>query len=162
MESSLNTDDLPLETNQPHRETVWPHSRMPRSWSHGGSRRVYWCLGLGDREGTTVKTLVGGYRDSYRQVKRTRLWGFTAVNVHHTAQNISKERTQKILNVLATVTPGRCYLVIAMCTYIKTPHYLLSWWAQTCQKRTGTWECGSVKSAFLFCLKPWVQLPALI
>lgn len=70
-----------------------------------------------------MKTLVGGYRDSYRQVKRTRLWGFTAVNVHHTAQNISKELTQKILNVLATVTPGRCYLVIAMCTYIKTPIY---------------------------------------
>lgn len=73
-----------------------------------------------------MKTLVGGHRDSCRQVRRTRLWGFTAVNVHHTAQNISKELTEKILNVLPTVTPGRGYLVIAMCTYIETPHYLLS------------------------------------
>lgn len=126
-------------TSHTEKDCVWPHSQMPRNWSHGGSGRVQWCLGLGDREGTTVKTLVSVYRDSYRQVWEL-VWGFTAVNVHHTAQNISKELTED--SECSHHSDARLWL-FGYCNvhiYRNTSLFTLNWCARTCQKHIETWE----------------------
>lgn len=159
MESRLNTEDMLLETNQPHRErlcmTPLTNAKKLISWREWESAPT---PGVGGQRRDDSENTGQWLPWQLQAGKRTRLWGFTAVNAHHTTQNISKELTQKILNVLTTVTPGCSYLVIAMCTNTESPHYLLSidvHWHVKNILRPG-------KSACLLCVKPWVQLPAFI